>query len=230
MNSKLLVLCDELPGNYEGYTIRDSSFFKEGYVDPCEDSDRVFICWDSIIPEDRAFLYALMHYANLTELPSPKFVLDQRGATDPSRGTIRGSIQEESYLKTYNGVVARALEISKAGGDPKGEVLDLAVQFPFIANSRFFEYFSKLLNDKCVFRILPTFSNKAEHNITFYRAKMLEAWQAQNEFMDEKAVAEVLPTICYDSIDEVLAKSGEELLKIYSLPLWGDPEQGAPAK
>ena len=230
MNNKLLVLCDELPGEHEGYTVKDFRYFKQIYIDPAEDSDRIFMCWDSLIPEDRAFINALMYYVRLTEFPEPGFVLDQRGATDPASGTIRGSIQEESYLNTYNGIVTRALQLAKAGEDPTGEVLDYAVQYPFLANSRFFEYFSKLLNDKCVIRILPTFSNKSERNITFYRAKMLEAWQAQNQFMDEKAAAKVLPTICYDSIDEVLEKSGDELLKIYSLPLWGEPEQVPPAK
>lgn len=222
MNGKLLVLCDELPGEHKGFCVKDSRYFKIPYIDPMEDSDRIFMCWDSVVPEDRAFIEALKYYARFTEMPEPDFILKQRGATDPATGTLKTSVQEESYYGLYEVMLERLRRIQAEGKDVMGEALDMSVQYPFEANSRFFMDFSKLLNNKGFIRILPTYSKNSESNITNYRAQLLAAWELQNRFLDEKSAAKVLSPMEYSDFNEVLSRSRDELLEIYSLPIWGE--------
>lgn len=231
MNGKLLVLCDELPGWYKGYTVKDSRYLKIPYINPAEDDDRIFICWDSIVPEDRAFIEVVKYYAHFTEMPEPRFILNQRGATDPATGNIKTSIQEESYYALYEEMLERIRRINALGGDVMGEAMEIAVQFPFMANSRFFRDFSNLLNAKNVVRILPTFSKTSDAKIIHYRDELLSAWARENEFMDRKSQAKVLTPILYTNFREVMNCSTEELLKIYSFPIFGElPTDGETRK
>lgn len=227
MNGKLLVLCDELPGEYGDYSVKDCSYLKIPYVDPMNDSDRIFMCWDSIIPEDRAFIEAVKYYATFQEMPNPDFILMQRGAIDPAHGTKKTSIQEESYYEQYKLMCLIICRMQNEGKDLYGAIMDEIVQFPFLANSTFFKNFSKLLKNKNIVRILPTFCKKSELNITSYRRNMLAAWEMENGFMNDQSQAKILDTVVYDDFREVVARSTEELLKIYSLPIWGDvPSSG----
>lgn len=222
MNGKLLVLCDELPGAYDGYVVKDCRYFKIPYIDPAEDSDIVYMCWDSIIPEDRAFIEACKYYATFRENPKPTFILEQRGATDPATGTLKTSIQEETYYNLYLSMVQRLRIAQSQGEDIYGEAMDMSIQYPFQASFCFFADLTNLFNAKNVIRILPTYSKTSEPNITNYRAALLKAWQDQNRFFEKKSPAQILPTIEYANFAEVQSQAMDEILEIYSLPIWGN--------
>lgn len=227
MDGKLLILCDELPGDYKGYSVKDKNFLVSPMRYPEDDPERLFVCWDSIIPEDRAFIEACKHYARFTERPEPAFALSQRGKTDSRFGTLKGSIQEQSYLDTYNALFDYLRSVKDSGGDLYGEIMEKAVQFSFDANEKFFMDFSSLLQSNSVVRILPTYSRNTHAPTTAYRANILEAWQNANKFMtpDKKAGARVLPHIEYSEFGDVYSRSIDEMLKIYSMPIFGEQEE-----
>lgn len=226
MDGKLLILCDELPGDYKGYSVKDRNFLVSPMRYPEDDPERLFVCWDSVIPEDRAFIEACKHYASFTEKPDPIFALSQKGTTDPKYGSLKGSVQEQSYFDTYEALFDYLRRVKASGGDLYGEIMEKAVQFPFDANETFFRDFSSLLQSNSVVRILPAYSNNTHAPTTAYRASMLEAWQNANKFMppNKKAGARVLPHIEYSDFGEVYSRSIDEMMKIYSMPIFGEQE------
>lgn len=237
MDGKLLILCDEMPGTYnsgpEEYKIRDSRFLVQEMRLPEDDVDRIFVSWDSIIPEDRSFIEACKHYAKFTEKPgNPLFPLSRKGSTNPEEGTIKDSVQEESYFATYENHLTYLQNLMQTGKDWKGEAIELGVQYTFAANERFFDDFTKLLNNNGVVAILPCFSEQqASSNITRYRMELLEAWKTRNETrkqsgfrkVDEFSAANVLKLETYSDFGEILyVKSTNEIMKIYSMPFFGE--------
>lgn len=224
MDGKLLILCDEVPGDYKGYSVKDRNFLVSPMRYPEDDPERLFVCWDSIIPEDRSFIEACKYYARFTEMPAPTFALSQKGSTDVRSGTIKGSVQEQSYLETYDALLNYLRGVKQEGGDLYGEIMEKAVQFPLDANERFFRDFSSLLQSNGVVRILPAYSNKTHGPTAHYRASMLEAWERANSFMpvNKRAGAKVLTPMNYDEIGEVYSRSINEMLEIYSLPIFGE--------
>ena len=235
MDGKLLILCDELPDYIElegekkkrDYKVYDRNFLVSPVRDPQDDPDRLFVCWDSIVPEDRSFLEACRYYARFIEKPDPKFVLSQKGATDPRHGTIKGSVQEQSFLDTFTDLTNYLGEVKRTGGDLYGEIVENSVQYPFRANQRFFEDFSKLLEMNNVVRILPSYSYQTHAATVQHRASLLEAWKDTNKFMKPgtKSGAKVLSPMIYMDFGEVYSRSTHEMMKIYSLPIFGEPEE-----
>lgn len=238
MDGKVLVLCDEMPGDYKDYSVKDRNYLVTPVKDPAEEPERIFVCWDSIIPEDRAFIEGCKYYATFKEKLDPNFILSQRGATNPAFGTIKGSVQEQSYFELYERNLKLLSSRKLEGADLYAEAMELTVQYPFDANQRFFEDFSRLLSMNDVVRILPAYSLETEPNIKNYRAQMLEAWKNANKFMrDEKSCAKVAPAIQYtkekggkdgySDFGEVYCKAGDLLMEIYSLPIFGEsPDDG----
>ncbi len=223
MDGKVLVLCDEKPGDYGRYSIKDSKFLVSPIKDPEDDPERLFICWDSIIPEDRSFIEACKHYARTLEKPAPDFMLSQKGSTDSASGTIKGSVQEQAYLDRYLSNMDMLTRVKAQGGDVYGEAIEIGMQYPLDANSYFFQEFSRLLNMNGVVRVLPTYSLNTEPNIARYRADMLEAWKMQNQYMGRnKAYAKVVSPMTYSDFGEVYTRAGDELLTVYSLPIFGE--------
>lgn len=236
MDGKLLVLCDELPDYIElegekkdkkALKVYDRYYLVAPMRDPAEDPERLFVCWDSIVPEDRAFIEDCKRYARFEERPDPRFVFSQRGATDPRHGTIKGSVEEQSYLDAYNNLFTYLSGVKMAEGDLYGEMMERAVQFPFEANQRFFEDFSRLLQANNVVRILPAYSVNTHAQTAKYRADILEAWEGANRFMPSniKSGAKVLPPMTYTDIGEVFSRSINEMMTIYSLPIFGEAEE-----
>lgn len=226
MDGKLLILCDELPGDYKDYTVKDKNYLVSPMKAPEDEPERLFVCWDSVIPEDRAFIEACKYYARFTEMPDSKFAFLQRGAADLRGGTIKGSVQEGCYLETYTALLDYLREVKKSGGDLYGEILEKAVQFPFDANERFYQEFSRLLNMNGVVRILPTYSTKTHKPTTNYRALTLDAWKNSNSFMpaNRKSGAQVLTPLVYSDFGDVYKRSIDEMMKIYSLPIFGESD------
>lgn len=117
------------------------------------------------------------------------------------------------------------------GEDAYAEALDLSVQYPMQATGQFLWDFSSTLNNNGVVRILPTHSSKTSPEIIQYRTFLLEAWQNKNKFMRENAsYAELLTPLVYDDFGQVYSRSIEEMMKIYSLPIFGETEEDKHAK
>lgn len=53
MDGKLLILCDELPRDYEHHSVKDVYFLRSTMIDPDDDPERLFVTWDAVIPKDR---------------------------------------------------------------------------------------------------------------------------------------------------------------------------------
>ena len=150
MDGKLLILCDEMPGTHSDghkeYKIRDSRFLAAPMIHPEDDTDRIFVSWDSIIPEDRAFIEQCKHYARFTEKPEdPLFSIQRRGSTDPADGTLKDSVQEASYYDTFERNFNYLYSLMKKGEDWYGEAMELGVQYPLDADERFFSDLVKLI-------------------------------------------------------------------------------------
>lgn len=207
MDGKVLILCDELPGDYGEYCVKDRNYLISPIRLPEDDLERIFVCWDSIIPEDRRFIEMCKYYARFSEKPEPNFALSQTGATDVRSGTLKSSIQEQAYFDMYERNLKYLSMVKQRGEDVFGEAMELAVQFPFDANQRFFEDFSRMLNLNNIVTILPSYSINSERNICNYRAQMLEAWQNANKFMTHgiKSGAKVVSPMVYTPMD-VLAE------------------------
>ncbi len=233
MDGKLLILCDEMPGihnnGHDDYKIRDSRFLAQVLRYPEDDTDRIFVSWDSIIPEDRGFIEACKHYARFTDKPDdPAFPLTRRGSIDPATGNIKDSIQEESYYTTYQNNLNYLSNLMKKGKDWQGEAMDLVVQYTLDADERFFNDFTKMLNNNGIVSIMPCFSDiQTSPNIEKYRRDLLEIWKNRNEMRrksgfrncDEYSAANVLDVQKYSDFGEILyAKSLDEVMKIYSMP------------
>lgn len=108
--------------------------------------------------------------------------------------------------------------------------MEKSVQFQFDANETFFRDFSNLLELNGVVRILPAFSNKTHKPTAQYRASILEAWKNANKFMpnNRKAGAKVLTPMEYSDFGEVYSRSIDEMLTIYSLPIFGESDGEEP--
>lgn len=237
MDGKLLILCDEMPGTHSDghkeYKIRDSRFLAAPMIHPEDDTDRIFVSWDSIIPEDRAFIEQCKHYARFTEKPEdPLFGIQRRGSTDPADGTLKDSVQEASYYETFERNFNYLYGLMKKGEDWYGEAMELGVQYPLDADERFFSDLVKLMNNNGIVAILPCFSKDREGlGITRYRRDMLEIWKNRNEMRrksgfrrsEEYSAANVLDFETYSDFGEILyVKSSEEIMKIYSMPIFGE--------
>lgn len=250
MDGKLLILCDELPGDYEHHKVKDIYFLKQVMIDPDDNPDRLFVTWDAIIPKDKSFIEKCMHYASMSESIPADFSLRQRGTIDSKNGNIKGSIQEESFLKSLDSNIAYlksealngedakiyisqiAKELSLPEDDPqvrksaiqtslRALAMDLAVQYPFQANEQFFEDFSAMLNANGIVRILLAHKTDQDENLIRERMALMDAWQNQNKFYREKASsAEILEPMMYDEFGEVYSRSSDEIMKVYSLPIF----------
>lgn len=239
MDGKLLILCDEMPGvhndGYKDYKIVDNRFLRspKWYTEELN-SDKIFISWDSIIPEDREFIELCKHYANFTEKPAPDFVLKQKGSTDPESGTLKESMQEMCYYERYSKNLNYLSSLMQKGEDWQGQAMEFAVQYVSDANSDFFKAFTDAINLNSIVKVLPCFSTeKADSPITRYRMKLFEAWRNMNEVMKKSAIREpseyttaiIREPHMYSDFGEVLySKSSEELMQIYSMPTFGPIE------
>ncbi len=244
MDGKLMVFCDEIPGRHKilgkEYRVRDSRFLASDYM-TMEDlnTDKIFVSWDSIIPEDREFIELCKHYAQFTE--SPKALAFRKGGVDFEEGdNIKTSLQEECYYDRYIKNLEYLSSVKQNGGDCYGEAMDLIVQYPFDANSDFFKALTQAIKSKDAVIVLPCFSQeKLDSPITQYRMKLFQAWKDSNEIMKRSTIREpseytsaiIREPYIYSDFGEVLySKSSDELMKIYSMPIWGieDPKNKKP--
>ncbi|MDE5539698.1 MAG: hypothetical protein K2J20_04355 [Bacilli bacterium] len=226
MDGKLLILCDEKPGDYEKYSVKDIYYLRSVMIDPQEDPERLFVCWDSIIPSDRSFIEACMRYGTFQDKMPVDFPLKQTGMTDGKHGTIKGSIQEESCLNAVRSNIQILRETAQKGGDVKGEAMDLAVQFPMQATQWFIEAFSEMLNQKNVVRILLAHRSDVNPELVRYRMRLLEAWENHNGLMREKASgAKLVEPMIYEDFGQLYSRSGDEMMEIYSLPIFGETSE-----
>lgn len=222
MDGKLLILCDELPKDYDGYTVRDIYFLKSEILLPEDDTQRIFVTWDAVIPKDRTFIDQCHKFARTYEQMPADFILNQTGAIDGKNGNIKGSLQEESFMNALEINYERVKRAYAKGEDYQAEAIDLAVQYPMQASQQFFEYFSAILKNNGILRILPTHSKSTDIETIRYRNRLLEAWQNQNRLMRENAsYAELLEPLTYEDFIEAYSKSGIELMKIMALPVFG---------
>lgn len=219
MDGKLLVLCDEKPGKYERYHIRDSKYLMCQY-DSFESEDIICASWDSIIPEDRSFIVACKEYAKFASKPAPDFVFSKRGSVDPEGGTIKESMQEESYFAEYQENLRYLTELCEAGKEWRIEAMELSSQYGVAATQRFFRDFSKMLCMNRIVSIMPSFSDKSDKNISSYRMQVLDAWKNANDVMRQnRSTAIVTPAFIYsDFMSEYSKHASEEMLKIIGRP------------
>jgi hypothetical protein len=232
MDGKVLILCDEKPGDYGKYRVKDSILFAKNTID-YDDPDRILLCWDSVIPEDRAFIEACKYYAKFTDKPDIDFALSQKGSIDPNTGIIKTSIQEQSYLEMYKRDLQYLSIIGKQGKNIPKEAMKLTTKFHLDANQNFFEEFSRLLEQNQIARILPTYSIQTNSEITKYRMKMLESWENVNETMQiGRASATVAEPIMYATykdeeypdFEEVYKRAREQLFEMYSFPTYDESD------
>lgn len=228
MDGKLLILCDELPGKHnnghDDYKIQDCKFLVSEICSPDDfNSDKIFMSWEALIPEDRWFIEACKYYARLTEKPNLDFPLQKRGLSDPDKGTLKDSLQERCYYNVYKNNLEELTDIYRRGEEWQGLALDYAVQYPFDANQHFYNELSRLLENMGVVRVLPCFATNTEPNISRYRADILNAWNDQNKLRRKRIDIELLPFEQYSDFDEIFyVKSTDELMKIMSLPDFGN--------
>lgn len=232
MDGKLLILCDEMPGRHNDgrndYKIHDCDSLVTPELDSEDlESDKIFMSWEALIPEDRCFIEACKYYIRLTEKPGADFLLRKRGIKDPSKGTLKDSLQERAYYDTYKSMLESLAEMNKRGEDWKSMLYEYAFQYQFEANQQFFNDLSSSLENMGVVRVLPCFSTHSDPNISDYRDKLLKSWNIQNELRRENNLAnagtiEVLPRENYSDFNRILYdKSTEELMEIMSLPYFG---------
>ena len=226
MDGKLLILCDEDPRDEERFSIRDKNFLVSEMWDPDDTTDMLFVSFDALIPEDRTFIEQCKLYASFRAQPEVNFMLKQKGKTNPKYGTIHGSIQEQSYLNTYLDYVEQLKIAQSQGEDVQAEMLEDACQYQFVASANFFRDFSDILSKHGVVRILPAFKKDGDKNFNQYRMALLNAWAEQNKVMgDNKVYASLLGPIEYTEFGQVYCKSIDEMMKIMSLPIFGEEEK-----
>ena len=226
MDGKLLILCDEDPRSEDKLTIRDKHFLDSEMWDPEDNSDMLFVCFDSLIPEDRTFIEECKLYGTFRAKPEPDFMIRQKGKTDPKYGTIHGSVQENSYLETYLNNIEILKYVQSRGEDIEAEMLEMACQYQFSATANFLRNISKIISKHGIVRILPAFKKDADPIFTKYRLEMLEAWESQNNLPGEdKVCASLLKPMEYSDFGEVYSRAVDEMMKIMSLPIFGDEEK-----
>lgn len=226
MDGKLLILCDELPRDYEHHSVKDVYFLRSTLIDPDDDPERLFVTWDAVIPKDRTFIEKCHQYATTYEEMPVDFRLRQGGTIDSKHGNMKGSIQEESFMRALDLNIVRVKRAAANGEDYQAEAIDLAVQYPIQATQQFLEDFSSVLNNNGVVRILPAHKSDTDPELVRYRTNLLEAWQNQNRFMRENAAhAKLVEPMIYEDFGEVYSRSSDEIMKIYSLPIFGEVEE-----
>lgn len=226
MDGKLLILCDEEPKDYEHYSVKDVYFLRSTMIDPDDNPERLFVTWDAVIPKDRTFIDACHKYATNYEKTPVDFRLRQTGAIDSKHGNIKGSIQEQSFVNALDLNIELVKSAAAKGEDYQAEAIELAAQYPMQATEQFLEDFSATLNNNGIVRILPAHSSNTDPEIVRYRTALLEAWQNQNRFMGDKAsYAKLLQPMIYEEFGEVYSRSSDEIMKIYSLPIFGESEE-----
>lgn len=225
MDGKLLVLCDEVPGDYRHLSVKDAYYLKETMREPREETQELFVSWESIMPNDQSFINGCIGYARNYSMP-PEFMLSKKGAIDLANGNIKTSIQEESYLGVYESII-RTIQASAARGeDIQADAIDLAFQYPFLATDRFLTDLSYYFNLNGVVRILPTHSKDTDPEVIRHRMMILEAWVNKNRLLGENvSCAEVLDGLVYDEFREAYSRAGDEVMAIMSLPIFGSPKE-----
>lgn len=238
MDGKLLILCDELPGKHNNgddeYKIQDCKFLvsKMWYPEDLQ-SDKIFMTWEALIPEDRWFVEACEYYACFTDKPAPDFPIQKKGLTDPESGTLKDSLQERIYYSVYARNLNDLIQMKQKGEDWEGMALEYAVQYPFDVHQNFFDELSRILENMGVVRILPCFSNDKNDkapDICRYRRDLLEAWNNQNKLnrkynIGKFSSTELLPFELYSDFGEIFyVKSTDELMEIMSLPYFDIPD------
>lgn len=188
---------------------------------PEDDTSRLYVCWDSIIPENQEYIEKCLYYGTTYDEMPADFIIRQKGKIDPKHGNINNSIEEDSYIRALTDNLAIIRECAKSGEDYRGYAMDLAVQYPFKAMSQFFYDFSSILNSNGVVRILLAHKSNTPESIIMMREKLLEAWKNQNEVMHEQAsIAKILEPMVYEDFGEVYVRASDEMMKIYSLPIF----------
>lgn len=226
MDGKLLVLVDEIPANYEHHSVKDIYFLKSTIRYPEEDTDKIFVTWDAIIPKDTEFLDMCTYYARTYAKIPANFWLRRKGAIDPKNGNINDSIQESSYAQVLASNLNRIRKEAERGEDYQALAIDLSVEFPFLATQTFLEDFSQMLNNNGVVRIMLAHKKTTDPEEIRRREMLMDAWKNQNKFMRENAsCAEFVPSVFYDDFSEVYSKSTSEMMKVYSLPIFGEPRR-----
>lgn len=226
MDGKLLILCDELPKDYEGYSVKDIYFLKSTMIDPEDNSDRLFVCWDAVIPKDQSFLNQCWYYATTYKKMPIDFRLKQTGKIDPKNGSIKGSIQEDSFIRALDLNIESVRRAAAKGEDYRAEAIELAGQYTMQATEQFLEDFSAMLNLNGVVRILPAHKEDTDYEVIRHRTLLLEAWENQNRLMREKASgAKLVEPMVYHDFGEVFSRSSDEIMKVYSLPIFGEAEE-----
>lgn len=175
MDGKLLILCDELPKDYEHYSVKDVYFLRSKMIDPDDDPERLFVTWEAVIPTDRTFIDTCYQSAREYKEMPIEMRLKQTGKIDSKHGNIKGSIQEDSFINVLDANIKRIRMSAANGEDAYAEALDLSVQYPMQATGQFLWDFSSTLNNNEVVRILPTHSSKTSPEIIQYRTFLLEA-------------------------------------------------------
>lgn len=223
MDGKLLVLCDETLGEYKHYKVRDAYYLLNDYYDPEDNSNIIFVNWKSVIPDDVEFLERCKHYARTYEEVPADFMYQKKGVIDQRYANVGDSIQERSY---YDVLLSNTLSVHSAianeDEDYQALAIDLACEFPFQATQRFLEDFSSVLKKNGIVRILLAYKTSLDYDTIRRRASLLDAWKNQNRFMREKmSNAEIAGEMSYDDFGKVYTKAQEEMLKVYSLPIFG---------
>lgn len=223
MDGKLLILCDELPGDYKGYSVKDVYFLRSEIIDPDDVPERLFVCWDSIIPQDRSFIESCMHYATTYQKIPADFESTKTGKTDGKYGTVKGSIQEDSYVDVLDSNIEILSASYQRGEDIRGEMMELAVQYPMKATQQFLDDFSSMLDKYGIVRVLVAHKGDVDLEVVKYRNALMGSWQNQNRVKREKqSRAELVEPMVYPDFGQLYSRSGNELMKIYSLPIFGE--------
>lgn len=226
MDGKVLILCDELPQDYEHYSVKDVYFLRSTIIDPDDNPERLFVTWDAVIPKDSSFIEACIHYATTYKQMPADFALRQTGTIDPKNGNIKGSIQESSFVETLDSNIKRIRSAIERGEDYQAEAIDLAAQYLWQATEQFLEDFSAMLNLNGVVRILPAHREDTDPEVISNRTRLLEALSNQNKFMGRKASsAKLVESMVYKDFGKVYSRSGDELRIVYSLPIFGEAEE-----
>lgn len=226
MDGKVLVICDEMPGVYEEYSVKDSKYLISPDVNFYEEESIIYTSWDSIIPEDRSFIVACKKYARFEEKPPADFVFKKRGAIDPGGGTIRDSIQEESYLKEYRQNVDWLERLHNEGKDWQEEALELASQYSVAATQRFFEDFSQILSMNGIVSIIPCFSENSDTKTIEYRKAMLSSWRNADGYMKRRSsVVRLNDFSTYSDFRDIFKKACDEALTIIGMPYFFEEDE-----
>ncbi len=218
MDGRLLILCDEFPGEYEHYSIKDFYYLKEELENPYGYPERVFASWETIFPSDKTFLNFCHYYARTFEVIPPDFFLQMKGIVDPQNGNIGKSLQEESFMKVLESNYERVRTQARRGEDYRAEMMELVFQYAYQATQQVIDDFSSMLERKNIIRILPAHKKGIEEELKRERTMHLEAWQQYVKLVKKETYRDLVEPLDYDEFGEVISRSSKEMMKIYSLP------------